>query len=53
MKAARTAPQVVLRLPADLKEWLAKQAETNRRSLNGELIFRLERQREADERHLA
>lgn len=39
-----------LRLPPDLKQWLAGMAELNRRSMNSELIMRLEQSRQAEER---
>lgn len=48
MKEARKAPQIGLRLPPELKEWLEKQAEASRRSLNGEILYRLERQMETE-----
>ncbi|MGW6635690.1 Arc family DNA-binding protein [Streptomyces cyaneofuscatus] len=34
--------RVTLRLPSDLRKWLTQQARTNRRSLNAELVHRLE-----------
>jgi hypothetical protein len=47
---SRQDPQVVVRLPEQLKEWLKAQATANRRSQNAEIVFRLEqakRQQEA------
>lgn len=38
---ARVDPQVIVRLPADLKVWLKAQAEENRRSQNAEIVHRL------------
>jgi hypothetical protein len=38
----REDPQIKLRLPAELKDTLAAAAEENNRSLNAELIIRLE-----------
>lgn len=46
---ARSDPQMVIRLPAELKEWLAAQATQNRRSQNGEIVSRLEESRQKDE----
>lgn len=42
MKDARKAPAVMLRLPQELKDWLKHQAIDNRRTLNGEVLHRLE-----------
>lgn len=41
--------QTNLRLPADLKQWLAAQAQANHRSLNGEVVYRLQESRRKDE----
>lgn len=38
--------QVKLRLPLPLKDWLAGQAQGNRRSLSSEMVLRLEESRE-------
>lgn len=38
----REDPQMKLRLPADLKDQLAELAEANGRSLNAEVVIRLE-----------
>lgn len=35
-----------LRIPAELKEWLGLQAQGNRRSLNSEILKRLEESRQ-------
>lgn len=45
MKDARNAPQLVLRLPPELKQWLEEQAQANHRSLNGEALVALEQYR--------
>ena len=51
-----TVPDVVgevgyaLRMPPELKAWLEVRAKENRRSLNSEIVFRLEQSREAEER---
>lgn len=37
-----------VRLPVELKQWLGLQANANRRSLNGEVIKRLEESRQRD-----
>ncbi|MCX4883638.1 MULTISPECIES: Arc family DNA-binding protein [unclassified Streptomyces] len=34
--------RITLRLPADLHAWLATQAKSARRSLNSEIVYRLE-----------
>jgi predicted HicB family RNase H-like nuclease len=39
--------RITLRLPADLHAWLAAQAESARRSLNSEIVYRLEVERAA------
>lgn len=41
-------PQIGLRLPPDLKRWLEEQAAQNHRSLNGEIVVRLERSQHTD-----
>ena len=45
LKDARTSPGVMVRLPEELKSWLKHQAIDNRRSLNGEILIRLEQSR--------
>lgn len=42
---SRKDPQVVVRLPEQLKEWLKAQAAQNLRSQNAEIVFRLEQAR--------
>ncbi|MBI2306119.1 MAG: Arc family DNA-binding protein [Rhodocyclales bacterium] len=37
-----------VRLPDDLKQWLKHQAVDNRRSLNAEIVMRLEESRRQD-----
>ncbi|WP_079079011.1 Arc family DNA-binding protein [Streptomyces sp. DSM 15324] len=39
--------RITLRLPADLHEWLVTQAKSARRSLNSEIVYRLEIERAA------
>nr|WP_267882602.1 Arc family DNA-binding protein [Streptomyces griseus] len=38
--------RITLRLPADLHEWLAAEAKSARRSLNSEIVYRLEAERD-------
>lgn len=40
----------MVRMPDDLKRWLKHQAVDNRRTLNGEVLYRLEKSREEQER---
>ncbi|AWL04224.1 Arc family DNA-binding protein [Massilia oculi] len=37
-----------LRLPPELKQWLSEKAQINRRSMNSELLHRLEESRAAE-----
>ncbi|MFC7265899.1 Arc family DNA-binding protein [Streptomyces lutosisoli] len=37
--------RITLRLPADLHAWLVTQAKSARRSLNSEIVYRLEGER--------
>ncbi|MGC4982759.1 Arc family DNA-binding protein [Streptomyces sp. DT193] len=39
--------RITLRLPDDLHEWLVSQARSARRSLNSEIVYRLEVERDA------
>lgn len=39
--------RITLRLPDDLHEWLVGQAKSARRSLNSEIVYRLEVERDA------
>jgi len=39
-----------LRIPPELKAWLEERAKANRRSLNSEIVFRLQQSRQAEER---
>jgi hypothetical protein len=45
MKSPKRQPPFGLRLPPDLKQWLAVKAAENRRSMNSEALFVLERYR--------
>lgn len=49
MKDARKAPAVMLRLPQEMKDWLKHQAIDNRRTLNSEVLHRLELSRKQQE----
>lgn len=42
-------PQIVVRVPDELKVWLKVQAAQNRRSQNAEIVFRLELARKQQE----
>lgn len=46
---SRKDPQVVVRLPDALKEWLKCQAVVNHRSQNAEIVFRLEQAKKLEE----
>lgn len=45
MEGARQFPQVALRIPPDLKEWLQTKAKAEGRSLNTEVVRRLQQSR--------
>ncbi|MDC7704054.1 Arc family DNA-binding protein [Vogesella indigofera] len=49
MKDARKAPQTNLRMSHELKDWLQKKSEKNFRSMNSEVIARLEESRRREE----
>ena len=51
MEGARKINPLQVRLPLDLREWLKQQAELNHRSLNGEIVVRLESSRVDQERN--
>ena len=38
--------RITLRLPAELHSWLTEQAKSARRSLNSEIVYRLDMQRQ-------
>jgi hypothetical protein len=48
MNEAKKIPPLQVRVPTDLKAWLKEQAQKNHRSLNGELVYRLERSRQQE-----
>lgn len=41
---------MIIRLPAELKEWLTGKAAQNNRSQNGEIVNRLQQSREDEEK---
>jgi hypothetical protein len=49
MKGASKISPVQLRLPDDLKQWLKHKAVDNMRSLNSELVARLQNERQREE----
>lgn len=49
MTVGRDSPSVLVRIPEELKTWLKHKAVDNRRSLNSEVLLRLEKSREAQE----
>ena len=46
---ARTDPQFNVRMPADLKEKIEEAAKKNGRSMNAEIVYRLQRSIEEDQ----
>lgn len=50
MNVGRESPAVMVRMPDALKRWLKHQAVDNRRTLNGEVLYRLEKSREEQEK---
>ncbi len=50
MQNARNMPQVNLRIPESLKNWLKVKAEANRRSVNSEAVFIIERYKQEEEK---
>lgn len=50
-KDTRTEPQYKLRMPTELKEYLTQKAQENKRSLNAEIVARLEATMQQDELH--
>lgn len=49
---ARNNQQVNFRIPQELKDWLARQAELSRRTLTAELVVAIEEYRAKKEREL-
>lgn len=50
MTVGRGSPAAQVRLPEGLKAWLQHEAIDNRRSLNSEIVVRLEQSREQQEK---
>lgn len=51
MPAMDREVRITLRLPADLHAWLVGEAKSSRRSLNSEILHRLEVERDATAEH--
>jgi hypothetical protein len=49
MEGARKINPLQVRLPPDLREWLKQEAEINHRSMNSEIVLRLEASRTCQE----
>jgi len=49
MKVGRGSPAAMVRMPDSLKAWLQHEAIDNRRSLNSEIVVRLEQSRAAQQ----
>ena len=49
MKDARKLPQFNIRLPLELKDYLQRKADEGYRSLNNEVVKRLEESRQREE----
>ena len=50
MQNARTMPQLNVRLPESLKNWIKEKAEVNRRSVNSEAVFIFEQCKQQEEK---
>ncbi|MNG22110.1 Arc-like DNA binding domain-containing protein [Pseudomonas linyingensis] len=46
---SRKDPQINMRIPASLRDYLAEQAKANHRSQTAEVVYRLEQSRVQDE----
>jgi len=51
MPETKPLPQFVIRMSRDLKAWLTAKALENKRSLNSELVYRLEQSRQQEQAH--
>ncbi len=49
MKETQSAPQLKLRIPAEMRDWLQEKAQRNFRSMNAEVVHRLEQSRQAEQ----
>ncbi|WP_405647019.1 Arc family DNA-binding protein [Streptomyces sp. NBC_00019] len=47
MRSVTDEVRITLRLPVDLHAWLVAQAKSARRSLNSEIVYRLDDERRA------
>ncbi|PPA76497.1 hypothetical protein C4E15_06800 [Achromobacter spanius] len=48
MKDTLSAPQIKLRIPAEMRDWLQDCAQRNFRSMNAEIAHRLQQTRERE-----
>lgn len=53
MKNARNMPQLNLRLPEHIKEWIKERAEANHRSINSEAVCLFEQCKQQEEKQNA
>lgn len=53
MTVSRNVPAMQIRVPEELKRWLKHQAVDNRRTLNSEVLHRLEQSRRQEEQRQA
>lgn len=51
MPETKPLPQFVIRMPRDLKAWLTAKAVENKRSLNSELVYRLQESSKQEQVH--
>lgn len=51
MQVGRGSPAVMVRMTDEMKAWLKHQAIDNRRSLNAEILHRLEQSRKEESQH--
>ncbi|WP_367619188.1 Arc family DNA-binding protein [Comamonas sp.] len=49
MQVGRGSPAVMVRMTVEMKAWFKHKAIDNRRTLNAEILFRLEESRKAEE----
>lgn len=50
MEGAREMPLIHVRVPEELRDWIKQEAVQNRRSMNGEMVARLEESRRSQQR---
>lgn len=51
--AKKDDPQVKLRLPVELNDWIARQAEKNRSTKNSEIVRSIHERREREQKEAA